>query len=251
MKTIDLNCDLGESFGAYSIGQDEAIMKFITSANIACGFHAGDPLVMQHTVKLAKQNGIGIGAHPGLPDLQGFGRRELTISLEEAYAMTVYQIGALQATAQAQGVRVGHVKAHGALYNMAAKDGQLARVIVQAAKACDPKLIIVGLSGSEWIHAAKEENMKYAQEVFGDRNYEQDGTLTPRSHSDALIETKEQAASHVLRMIQEGVVVTREGILRPIQADTICIHGDGPHALEFAQYLHQQLNGAGIALSAL
>ena len=246
MRRIDLNCDMGESFGAYQIGNDCAILPYITSANIACGFHAGDPLVMQETIRQAHDHGVSVGAHPGLPDLQGFGRREMNVSLEEVYAYTQYQIGALQGMAAAQHVPIRHVKAHGALYNMAARDEQLSRAFIQAVHALDPQLKIVGLAGSAWVQAATKENKPLVQEVFADRNYEEDGSLTPRSQPDALITDIEQAVDHVLRMALEGVVRTRQGTLRPVQADTICIHGDGPRAVEFAHAIYSHLTEEGI-----
>ncbi|PJK16295.1 lactam utilization protein LamB [Chryseomicrobium excrementi] len=251
MVSIDLNCDLGESFGSYRMGNDAAILPLITSANIACGFHAGDPSVMRQTVESAILHNVGIGAHPGLPDLQGFGRRELAISAQEAYDLVVYQIGALQAVAKSCGTTVRHVKAHGALYNMAAKSPDLAEAIVSAVKACDSKLIIVGLAGSAWVDAAKKMDMRIAQEVFADRRYEEDGSLTPRSRMDALIEDQQEAVEHVIRMVRDGMVTTRQGTRRPIQADTICIHGDGAHALEFAQAIRERFLKEGIAIERL
>lgn len=251
MVSIDLNCDLGESFGSYQMGNDEAILPLITSATIACGFHAGDPSVMRRTVENAIRHNVGIGAHPGLPDLQGFGRREIAISTQEAYDLVIYQIGALQAVAKSLGTTVRHMKAHGALYNMAAKSPDLAEAIVAAAKACDSDLIIVGLAGSAWVDAAKKMDMRIAQEVFADRRYEEDGSLTPRSRMDALIEDQQEAVEHVIRMVRDGMVTTRQGTRRPIQADTICIHGDGTHALEFAQAIRERFLKEGIAIERL
>lgn len=251
MVSIDLNCDLGESFGSYQMGNDEAILPLITSATIACGFHAGDPSVMRRTVENAIRHNVGIGAHPGLPDLQGFGRREIAISTQEAYDLVIYQIGALQAVAKSLGTTVRHMKAHGALYNMAAKSPDLAEAIVAAAKACDSDLIIVGLAGSAWVDAAKKMDMRIAQEVFADRRYEEDGSLTPRSRMDALIEDQQEAVEHVIRMVRDGMVTTRQGTSRPIQADTICIHGDGAHAVEFAQAIRERFLKEGIAIEGL
>lgn len=251
MRSIDLNCDMGESFGVYTIGNDEAIMTSISSANIACGFHAGDPLVMKKTVELAVKNQVGIGAHLGLPDLQGFGRREMGISAEEAYALALYQIGAMQGITKNVGGHVRHVKAHGALYNMAAKRQDLAEAIVQACKTVDPALIIVGLANSEWVVAAHKYQMNIAQEVFADRNYEEDGSLTPRHHADALIHDQDVAVQHVVRMVKEGVVKTRTGKEVAIQADTICIHGDGKYAVEFAKAIRHRLNQEGIEIQQM
>lgn len=239
---------MGESFGAYQIGNDRAILPYITSANIACGFHAGDPLVMQTIIRQAHEKGVSVGAHPGLPDLQGFGRREMNVSPEEVYAYTLYQLGALQGMAAAQHVPIRHVKAHGALYNMGARDEQLSRAFIQAVHAFDPQLKIVGLAGSAWVRAAQHENKRIIQEVFADRNYEEDGSLTPRTQPDAMIHDVEQSVDHVLRMVVEGVVRTRQGTLRPVQADTICIHGDGPRASEFAQAIYKRLTEEGILL---
>ncbi len=251
MVSIDLNCDLGESFGSYQMGNDSRILPLISSANIACGFHAGDPSVMRRTVENAICHKVGVGAHPGLPDLQGFGRRELAISAQEAYDLVVYQIGALQAVAKSLGTTVRHVKAHGALYNMAAKSVELAEAIVSAVKACDSKLIIVGLAGSAWVDAAEKFDMRIAQEVFADRRYEEDGSLTPRNHPYALIEDQQEAVEHVIQMVRDGMVTTRQGTSRPIQADTICIHGDGAHAVEFAQAIRERFLKEGIAIEGL
>lgn len=248
MRKIDINCDMGESFGDYQIGNDQAIMPYITSANIACGFHAGDPLVMHNTVRLAREHGVSVGAHPGLPDLQGFGRREMQVTAEEVYAYTLYQVGALQAIAKAQNTTVKHVKAHGALYNMAARDEKLAHSFIEAVHTCDPQLKVIGLAGSAWVKAAHTLQKPLVQEVFADRAYEEDGSLTPRSHPDALMHSIEEAVEHVLRIIQEGVVKTRQGTLRPLQADTICIHGDGAQSVELAQALHTRLRQEGIEL---
>lgn len=206
---------------------------------------------MRQTVESAILHNVGIGAHPGLPDLQGFGRRELAISPQEAHDLVVYQIGALQAVAKSCGTSVGHVKAHGALYNMAAKSAELAEAIVSAVKACDSKLIIVGLAGSAWVDAAEKFEMRIAQEVFADRRYEEDGSLTPRSRPDALIEDQQEAVEHVIQMVRDGMVTTRQGTSRPIQADTICIHGDGAHALDFAQAIRERFLKEGIAIEGL
>lgn len=250
MRSVDLNCDMGESFGAYQLGNDSAILDFVSSANIACGFHAGDPATMRKTVKLALEKGIAIGAHPGLPDLVGFGRRNMEISAQEAYDIVVYQIGALQAFVQAEGGVMQHVKPHGALYNMAATRAPLARAIAQAVYHVNPQLILYGLAGSELIQAGQQIGLQTAQEVFADRTYQQDGTLTPRSQPDALITGHDESRSQVIRMVTEGRVHTRQGVDIPIQADTICIHGDGAHALEFARAIRESLESAGITVSS-
>lgn len=248
--TVDLNCDMGESFGAWAMGNDAALMPFITSANIACGFHAGDPAVMKRTVRAALRHGVAIGAHPGLPDLVGFGRRNLAISPEEAFDMTVYQLGALAAVVKAEGTRLHHLKPHGALYNMAATDAALAEAIAEAVYRVQPELTLYGLAGSELTKAGEKLGLATAHEVFADRTYQADGTLTPRRQPDALIATAEAAIAQVLRMVQEGKVRAQQGHNVTIRADTICIHGDGAHALEFAQCVGDALRQAGVQLQA-
>ncbi|MBC2581094.1 5-oxoprolinase subunit PxpA [Clostridium sp. DJ247] len=246
MYRVDLNCDLGESFGSYKIGVDEKILPFITSANIACGFHAGDPGVMHKTVRLALENGVSIGAHPGLPDLVGFGRRNMSISPEEAYDMVVYQIGALNGFVKAEGGRMQHVKPHGSLYNMAAKDQILAEAIAKAIYKIDSQLILFGLSGSELIKAGEKIGLRTASEVFADRTYQQDGSLTPRANNDAIITNSDHAIKQVIKMVREGTVLCLQGFHIPIKADTICIHGDGLHALTFAEEINKQLEAIKI-----
>jgi UPF0271 protein len=251
MFRIDLNCDMGESFGAYKMGEDEEILKFITSANIACGFHAGDPSTMRQTVKLALQNGVAIGAHPGLPDLAGFGRRNMDISPQEAFDMVVYQIGALYGFVKAEGGKLQHVKPHGALYNMAAKSRELSEAIAQAVYKIDSELILFGLSGSELVKAGERIGLQTASEVFSDRTYQQDGSLTPRRKRDALITDDQRAIEQVIRMVKEGTVKSQQGAEIPIQADTVCIHGDGPHALLFARQIRQSLADSGITVKSI
>lgn len=243
---IDLNCDMGESFGAYIMGNDEEVMDTISSANIACGFHAGDPVIMRKTVKLALEKGVAIGAHPGFQDLSGFGRREMVISPSEAYALTVYQIGALYGFVQAEGGSIQHVKPHGALYNMAAQDASLAEAIAEAVYKVSPELILYGLAGSELVKAGKRIGLLTANEVFSDRTYQCDGTLTPRSQPNALITDHEHAIKQIIRMVKEGKVEATDGTHIPIQADTICIHGDGKTALEFAKRIPSALAIEGI-----
>ncbi|MBP2637323.1 MAG: protein ybgL [Firmicutes bacterium] len=251
MYRVDLNCDLGESFGAYKLGMDEDILPFVTSANIACGFHAGDPAVMRKTVALALKNNAAIGAHPGLQDLVGFGRRQLDISAQEAYDMVVYQLGALQAFVKAEGTSLQHVKPHGALYNMAAKSQPLAAAIAEAVYKVDPGLILFGLSGSELVAAGEKIGLKVAHEVFADRTYQLDGSLTPRKQPDALITNDEEAVAQVVRMVKEGRVASRQGTDVAVKADTVCIHGDGAHALAFAQKIRESLLDSGIAVKAI
>ncbi|TVT39039.1 LamB/YcsF family protein [Hymenobacter setariae] len=247
--TVDLNCDMGESFGAWTLGNDAALMPYLTSANIACGFHAGDPAVMRQTVCLALQHNIAIGVHPGLPDLAGFGRRNMDISADEAFEMVVYQLGALGAVARAEGGVLHHVKPHGALYNMAATNAALAQAIAEAVYKVQPELVLYGLAGSELTKAGEKIGLRTAHEVFADRTYQANGTLTPRRQPDALITSADAAIAQVLRMVQGGWVRTQQGQEIAIKADTICLHGDGAHALEFAQQLSQALREAGVKLA--
>jgi 5-oxoprolinase (ATP-hydrolysing) subunit A len=241
MQSVDLNCDMGESFGSWQMGQDELLMDYVSSINVACGFHAGDAGVMRKTVEAAVKKNVAIGAHPGYPDLQGFGRRELKMSPAEVYEIVLYQIGALTAIAKASGGSVSHVKPHGALYNTAAKDKHLSDAIAQAVKAADDNLILVGLSGSLLIHQARAIGIKTLNEVFADRTYQDDGSLTPRAQPDSMIENKTIAAQQALQMVSRKTVTTTSGKEIPVLADTICIHGDGRHALEFARTIYSTL----------
>jgi UPF0271 protein len=251
MHIVDLNCDVGESFGAYTMGRDEEILDFVTSANIACGFHAGDPATMRKTVKLALEKNVGIGVHPGLQDLTGFGRREMQISPQEAYDLVVYQIGALHAFIKAEGGKLQHVKPHGALYNMAAKNARLSEAIAEAIYKVDPELVLYGLAGGELVKAGQKIGLRSASEVFSDRTYQEDGSLTSRREADALIKEHGAAVRQVVRMVKEGKVQSLQGSDVTIQADTICIHGDGEHALEFARYINEALNDAGIKIAKI
>lgn len=248
MHAVDLNCDLGESFGAYRLGNDSELLKHITSANIACGFHAGDPATMRRTVKLALEHGVAVGAHPGLQDLIGFGRREMDISPQEAYDLAVYQIGSLWGFVRAEGARLAHVKAHGALYNMAARDAGLAEAIAEAVYRVDPELVLFGLAGSELIRAGDKLGLPTASEVFADRTYQADGSLTPRKRPDSLIAGERESIDQVIRMVTEGKVRSRQQTDVPIRADTVCIHGDGAHAARLAESLRHALAEAGIAV---
>lgn len=250
--TLDINCDLGESYGAHRIlmESDEAILPLVTSANIACGFHAGDPAVMRLTVERAIAHSVAVGAHPGLPDLQGFGRRMMDITPREAYDMVVYQIGALDAFVRACGGQLHHVKPHGALYNMAAADAKLAEAIAEAVYQVRPEAYLYGLAGSELIRAAERIGVRGVNEVFADRTYSSEGQLTPRSHEGALIEQPEKALAQVLRMVVDGVVVSTSGSEVPITADTLCIHGDGKQALTFAREIRLLLEAEGIVMTA-
>ncbi|MBB5325623.1 UPF0271 protein [Anoxybacillus tepidamans] len=251
MYRVDLNCDMGESFGVYRIGNDEDILNYVTSANIACGFHAGDPSTMRRTVYMALEKGVSIGAHPGLPDLIGFGRRNMAITPEEAYDLIVYQIGALYGFVKAAGGKMQHVKPHGALYNMAAKDRALSEAIAKAVYDIDPTLVLFGLAGSELIKAGERVGLKTANEVFADRTYQQDGSLTPRRELNALIHDEQEAIQQVIRMVKEGKVRSQQGTDVEIQADTICIHGDGAHALTFAKKIFEKLTEEGIKIQSI
>lgn len=247
--TLDLNCDMGEGFGAYKMGNDIEILDHVTSANIACGFHAGDPPTMRRIVAAALAKGVAIGAHPGLPDVQGFGRRAMQISPAEAYAMVVYQVGALAGFAQAAGGRLNHVKPHGALYNMAVKDRALADAIAQAVFDIDPKLIFFGLAGSEMINAANALGLRSACEVFADRSYQDDGSLSLRGTPGAMIEDAEQSLAQVRQMLT-GSVRAVSGLNVAVRADTLCLHGDQPGALEFARHIRSALTADGVTLQA-
>ena len=251
MAQVDLNCDLGESFGAYTIGLDDQVIPHVTSANIACGAHAGDPSVMRTTVRCAHAAGVAIGAHPGYPDLMGFGRRALAMSPDDVYASILHQVGALAAFAKAEGAQLHHVKPHGALYNAAAKDATLAQAIAQAVKDFDDQLILVGLAGSESITAAQNVGLRAASEFFADRAYQENGALVPRTLAGAVITDKQKAIERTLRAVKEGVVESETGTVIPIAADTICIHGDNPAAVAFAAEIHAALEVAGVTVRAL
>lgn len=248
---IDLNSDIGESFGAWRMGDDEGVLAHVTSANIACGFHAGDPDTMRRTVELAVRHDVAIGAHVSLPDLQGFGRREMKITANEAYALTLYQTGALAAFVRAAGRRLRHVKPHGALYNMAARDAALADAIAAAMRDFDAALVLVGLAGSELTRAGERAGLAVAHEAFADRRYEADGSLTPRREADAVIEDVDAAVAQALAIATRGEVTVREeGTIR-LRADTICVHGDRPGAGAFAARLRAALAAAGISVTAV
>lgn len=251
MLQVDINSDLGEGFGAYKIGMDAQVLACISSANVACGFHAGDALVMERTVKLAKERGTAVGAHPGFPDLQGFGRRPMQVTEEEAKAYMKYQIGALQAFTAAAGVPLQHVKPHGALYNMAGVDPKLAMAICRGVAEVDPALILLGGSGSCLLQAAKECGLLTASEVFADRAYEEDGTLVSRGKPGAILHDESYAIRRVVRMVKEGVVESITGKVIPIHAQSICIHGDNPEALRYATKIRESLEAEGICITPL
>lgn len=248
---IDLNCDVGESFGPYNLGDQDEIFKYVSSANIACGFHSGDPSVMRKTVKKAIQHNVKIGAHPGLPDLMGFGRREMNISPEEAYDLVVYQIGALQGVLSTFNEKMNHVKPHGALYNMAAKDASLASAIAQAVKDVSPSLILFGLSESELTKAGENIGLQTAHEVFADRTYQADGSLTSRNESGAMITDPNQSIKQVLQLVHKGTVQTMQQTELQLKAQTICVHGDSAEALQFVQFITKALKENNIKTRAL
>ncbi len=248
MKTIDLNCDMGESYGAWKMGEDAAVMPYITSANIACGFHGGDPATIRKTVALAVERGVAIGAHPSLPDLQGFGRRVMKIKPQEMYDLVVYQAGAVEAFARAAGAKLHHVKCHGALYNMAATDAALSEAMVRAAK--DLGVMLYVLSNSKNFEIAKSAGIRVAGEVFADRGYSDDGTLAPRDLPGGLIEDAAQAVKQALAMIEQGYVTSLSGRRVPVAAETLCLHGDQPGAVAFAKALRQAFSEKGISIAA-
>ncbi|NJE47803.1 LamB/YcsF family protein [Thermococcus sp. GR7] len=243
---VDLNSDLGESFGRYKLGLDEEVMKYITSANVATGWHAGDPLVMRKTVRLAKEKGVAVGAHPGYPDLLGFGRRYMKLTPEEARNYILYQIGALHAFTKAEGMELQHVKPHGALYNALVKDEELAKAVIEGITDFDRRIIFVMLSGSRPAEIAEEMGLKVAHEVFADRAYNPDGTLVPRGKPGAVIHDKELIAERVVSMVKDGGVKAINGEWIELRADTICVHGDNPKAVEIAAYIRRVLEDEGI-----
>lgn len=247
-RYIDINCDLGESFGQFRIGNDEALLPYISSANIACGFHAGDPATMHQTVKAAIRHGVAIGAHPGYPDLSGFGRRHMDLTADEIYQLIVYQLGALQGFAQLHGERLHHIKPHGALYNRAARDAEIAAAIVSAVRDYDPDLVLYGLYGSELVRAGLHAGLRLAKEAFADRTYQPDGTLTPRHHPDAVIHDSERAAEQVINIIKYHKVRCTSGQEIPIEADTICIHGDETQSPALVRQLRERLQAEGIMI---
>jgi UPF0271 protein len=250
MNYIDINCDLGEGFGNYPMADEEALMNYISSANIACGFHAGDAATMLSAVCLAARKGVAIGAHPGLPDLQGFGRREMNLSPREVYQITLYQIGALYGVARSADVLLHHVKPHGALYNMAARDIEYARAIVQAIYDFDAALILYAPPDSELIRAAEERSLSTAAEAFADRTYRNDGSLVPRNRPEALISDQDQMLKQVMMIIRQQQAESVNNRLISLKAATICIHGDSPFALPFARAISERLATEQISLQA-
>ena len=241
MKKVDINCDLGESFGAYTIGMDRKVVPLITSANIACGWHAGDPKVMDETVKIAKENAMSVGAHPGYPDLLGFGRRNMSISTADAAVYLKYQMGALYAFTKSHQIELVHVKPHGALYNTAGKDRKLAEALCRSIKEFDSQLILLGLAGSAMLDAAEEVGLRFASEVFADRAYEDDGFLVPRTKEGAIITDSDVAITRIIEMIKTGYTSSIHGKKIPVRCDSICVHGDNPYALEFVYAIRTRL----------
>ena len=251
MYKVDLNSDIGESFGAYKMGDDSAVMDAITSANVACAFHAGDPLVMKKTVEICAGKGVAVGAHPGYPDLVGFGRREMKCTPEEEYADCLYQIGALSAFCCVNGLSLQHVKPHGAMYNQAAKDPKLAIAIAQAVKDSGKDVILMGLANSEFEKAAKELGIPFAAEAFADRGYMPDGSLVPRSQPGAIIHDVDAAAKRVVRMVTEGTVEAVDGTVINFRPHSICMHGDTPEAVDMAKAVRAALEGSGVKVTNL
>jgi UPF0271 protein len=248
---IDLNADVGESFGAYTIGEDAALMRWISSASVAAGFHAGDPSVLRRTIRLAAANGVAVGAHPGFPDLVGFGRREMNVSPDEAEHFVLYQIAAVAGVAAADGVKLQHVKPHGALFNMAVRNGPLAAAIARAVAAFDRSLMLFGLPGSELLNAGRTAGLRVAAEVFADRAYEPDGSLRSRAKPGAVIHDPSVVAARAVRMVKERIVEAVDGTMVPLEADTICVHGDTPGAAVLAAHLRTSLEAAGITVKSI
>jgi len=248
---VDLNADIGESFGVYQLGDDERLLRSITSGSVACGFHAGDPSVMRRTVRCAISAGVSIGAHPGFPDLVGFGRREIAADPQDVFDLVLYQIGALSAVAKAEGARLHHVKPHGALYNMSMRNLEVAEAVARAVAAFDPTLVVVGLPGSQLLSAAARLGLTAAAEGFADRSYEPDGALTPRHLPDSVLSESGRAAERAVRMIRDGHVSARDGTPLALRVDTICVHGDTPDAAGVAATVRAALERAGITVAPL
>ena len=251
MKFLNLNADLGESFGPWDMGSDDAMLGIVNSANVACGYHAGDPLVMLKTVARARENAVSVGAHPGFPDLQGFGRRRMDIPLAELEAMVIYQIGALDACARAQGTRVTHVKPHGALSNIACAERKVADAIARAVHRLDPAMILLAPAASQLIAAGRGMGLPVVEEIFADRAYMDDGNLVPRSQPGAMVHGAEASLQHVMRMVEESALISINGKRIPVNPQSICVHGDNADAVATAQAIRDGLLGAGYALKAI
>lgn len=248
---IDINSDLGESFGAYTIGHDAGLMKSITSANVAAGFHAGDPSVLRETIRLAKASGVAVGAHPGFPDLVGFGRRELNVTPKEAEDFILYQIAAVAGVAAAEGVKVQHVKPHGALFNMAVRNAELAAAIAKAVGAFDRSLILFGLPGSQILNAGRAAGLRVAAEVFADRAYEADGSLASRRKPGSVIHDAAIVVARAIRMVKDRTVIAIDGTTVRLEADTMCVHGDTPGSDDLALKIREGLEAAGVTVKAI
>ena len=248
---IDLNCDIGESFGRYTIGNDESVMQSITSANIACGFHAGDPSVIRRTIRLALESGVAIGAHPGFPDLVGFGRREMKATPDEVEDFVMYQVSAVAGLAAAEGAKLQHVKPHGALYNLAARDADISAAIARGVVTLDPSLILFGLTGSELLVAGRAAGLRVAAEAFADRAYDPSGALASRREAGSVIHDPDVVVSRVLQMVVEGTVEATDGTTLPIAADTICVHGDTQGAERLTERLRAEFEAAGVTVQAV
>jgi len=249
-RTIDLNCDMGESYGAWKMGADAEVMPHISSANIAAGFHAGDPATIRKTVRLAVDNGVAIGVHPSLPDIMGFGRRAMKISPQELYDLIIYQAGAVEGFARAAGAKLHHVKCHGALYNMAANDQPLSDAMARAVKDLGGGVILYGLAGSTMMACAKRHGVPAVGEGFADRGYMNDGTLAPRGQAGALIEEEAKAVAQALAMVEQRTVTSLSGKRVAVEVGTLCLHGDQPGAVAFAKALRREFTARGIGVSA-
>lgn len=248
---IDINCDMGESFGPYKLGRDREVMDYITSANIACGWHAGDPLVMDQTVRMAKEKGVAVGAHPGYPDLMGFGRRRMDLTLEEIENYMLYQMGALFAFAKAHGLSLQHVKPHGALQNLAYADLEVSRAMARAILRFSKDIILVAMAGTVMVQGAKEEGARYVEEAYADRVYNPDGTLQSRKIPGSVIHDPEKASCQALTMVTEGYVVAHDGTKVKVKPETLCVHGDTPSAIAILQRIGEEFRGASIAIKPM
>jgi UPF0271 protein len=254
VKRIDLNCDMGESFGAYKLGMDEAVIQYITSANIACAWHAGDPAVMNHTVAIAVEHGVGVGAHPGYPDLLGFGRRNMDCTMEELRNYVIYQVGALQAFCSAHGTRLQHVKPHGALYLTAVENEDVARAVAEAIVRVNPDLLYVALAGAKgelMTRIGQEVGLKVVYEAFPDRAYSPEGTLVSRRQPGAIIKDPQAVSERALQMVKENAVIAVDGTTIPLEAQTLCVHGDNPKAVDLVKGIRGMLEADGVAVTPM
>ena len=254
MKKIDLNSDMGESFGAYTLGMDEVVIQHITSANIACGWHAGDPLVMDRTVKMAVDHGVGVGAHPGYPDLLGFGRRNMDCTLEEIQKYLIYQIGALQAFCKVNGTKLQHVKPHGALYLMAVENEEIARAVAEAIVSVNPELLYVALAGAKgefMRRIGQKVGLKVVYEAFADRAYTPEGALVSRRQPGAIIKDPGEVSERALQMAKDGIVIATDGTSIPLEVQTLCVHGDNPSAVDLVKNIRETMESNGVVVSPM